>query len=471
MEAAGRSIWSTFFLASVLFFTASCNVDALAQAPSAPIETFDVIIGTMCIGDLPESARNYTGQIQQGSDFFRKWTVDWSTQSRASVTSEQDNRPAPASSSASSKSAHANLAAGAAKPKADVAPLHPIIRFFRNAPTGGLGSTCRDLKGDVLLSGKIDRIRLNATSSVYVPGKPAFLRIDAGGMSVTVGHVKSGLATLFGGKLDLSGSKAWIEHSEQLINVEGKPPQGSMEITSWARRLKGAKLVLQEGATPKSLDMSSLRENVTIKVPLTGAITQLLVGGFTGAPSKITLNKFVLPVATFEGASLDVRSVTVERNRKDTLLTLLRTRVGYQTATAMSQRSALSLKSAGLSTIDRLESNTPPFGPALILHSVTLQGLLAKGSQCTSRIADTPFVNAGRCTLAVSKADDNTGQFAVSTENVQSVPFSFAFAPVPATAVAYSITKKSGVETFAGRMTRTWLTSATSYSTNCKTLR
>jgi hypothetical protein len=457
MEAVGRPlkrIWYLIYLVSTSIVLAAGDAKAQTQALAATGETFDVIIGTMCIGDLPGSARTYTGQVQQGSDFFRKWSVVWPAQSPPAPVAKQGSKAPPVSKSAANKSAAAKSAAGAVKSKtAAITPQHPIIRFFRSVPTGGLGSTCRDLKGDVVLSGEIDRIRLNATSSVYEPGKPAFLRIDPEGLSVTVGHVQSGLATLFGGSIDLAGSKAWIEHSEQLINIEGQPPQGSIEITSWARRLKGAKLVLQDGAPPKSFDMSSLRENVTIKVPLTGATTELLVGGFTGSPSEIALDKFVLPVVTFEKPSLDIGTVTVERDRKDTSLTLLRTSVRYQTVAAMSQRTTLSLTSAGLSTIDRLASGTSPSGAVMLLHSVTLEGLFAKGSQCASQVANTSFVKAGVCALKVSKADDRTGQFDVSTEDVQSVAFSFVFAPVAATTVAYSINRTGDNETFGGRVT------------------
>lgn len=455
-----RNNWHTLLLTSALLL-ATYGARAQAQSPSAMSETFDLIIGTMCIGDLPESARTYTSRVQQGSDFFRRWTVNWPAPPAAQTTKQASKTAGSKSSSGKTtpsgstpgKSAPGSSPADLARAKAAVSAVRPVIRFFRSIPTGGLGSTCRDLKGDVVLSGEIDRIRLSATSSVFEPGKPAFLRIDAEGMSVTVGHVQSGLATLFGGSIDLAGSKAWIEHSEQLINVEGQSPQGSIEITSWARRLKGAKLVIQDGTAAKALDMSSLRENVTIKVPLTGATTELLVGGFTGDPSEISLDRLVLPLVSFEKPALDIGAVTVERDRKDTLLSLLRTSVRYETAAVTSQRSSLSLKSAGLSTIDRLASNTASSGAALILHSATLQGLFAKGSQCAARIADTPLVNAGSCTLKVSKADGKTGQFDVSTEDVQSVPFSFVFAPIPTTSLNYSIAKTSDSETFTGRMT------------------
>lgn len=456
MIAADRPlnhIRSTVFFVSTLIFAATGDVIAQTQPSSGSGKTFDVIIGTMCIGDLPESARVYTKDIRQDSDLARAYTVNWPAQAAPSATGKKAVKSGAAAGSTPKRPATGNPAAAkSAATTAVVAPI-PIIRFFKNVPTGGLGASCRDLKGDVVLSGEIDKIRLSAIESIYQPGKPAFLRIDPEGLSVTVGHVQSGLATLFGGSIDLAGSKAWIEHSEQLINIEGQPPQGAIEITSWARRLKGAKLVIQDGMQPKSLDMSSLKENVTIKVPLTGATTELLVGGFTGAPSEIALDRLALPVVTFEKPFLDIGTVTVARDRKDTVLTLLRTGARYQAATAASQRSALSFTGVGLSTIDSLASTTAPSGAVMQLGSVTLQNLSAKGSQCISQVAGTPFVKAGSCTLKVSKADDKNGQFDVTTEDVQSVPFSFAFAPVPTTTVSCSIARAGDNETFGGRMT------------------
>jgi hypothetical protein len=121
-----------------------------------------------------------------------------------------------------------------------------------------------------------------------------------------VGHVHSGLAPLFGGTLDLAGSKAWIEHKVRLRSIASKAPEGDIEITSWARRLKAAKFILQDGAAPVSVDMSSLRDNVTIKIPLTGGSTELIDGGFTGNPTEIAVDHFVLPTIELNAATVDI---------------------------------------------------------------------------------------------------------------------------------------------------------------------
>lgn len=408
---------------------------AMAQTPS-PNETFDVIIGTMCIGDLPESARTYTGRIQQGADFFRKWTVDWEAPSLATkkrATSKKKAQPVQIGLGNTSS--------------------RPIIRFFRNTPTGALGSTCRSLKGDVILSGDIDRIRLNAVSSVFKSGQPAFLRIDPTGLSVTVGHVQSGLATLFGGTINLAGSKAWIEHSEQLLNIEGQPPQGAIEITSWARRLKGAHFVIQEGESAKSFDMSSLRENVTIRVPLTGATTELFEGGFKGDPPEISVPTFSLPAISFKGSMLDIGAVTVSRFKKKTILALSRTSVRYQAARATTKQSSLIFQAAGLATIDQLEATVPPSGPSLQLRTPALQGLVAKGSDCKSKIAGESFIETGRCYVSIASADDRTAEIKVNTEEVKATPFSFVFKSLPSTTVSYSVNQAPDADTFSARMT------------------
>jgi hypothetical protein len=296
---------------------------------------------------------------------------------------------------------------------------------------------------------------LQARSSAPGNRSPAQITINREGLSVAVGHVQAGLAPLFGGTIDLTGSKVWIEHFVTLRGIENQPPEGAIEITSWARRIRGAQFVLQEGLPAVPVDMSSGRENVTLKVPLDGTYTELVLGAFTGNPREISVDPFIVPTASFERAAVDAETLTVERARRgsDTVVTIGRAAVRYSTAKISSRRTFVTFRSAGSATVERTTSKIGPSASQIVVRDPALERLFARGTDCRSEISNAPFVSSGTCSVTVGSADQNNAKLDVKTEDVRLVAFSHVFAPVASTTVAYAIDARGNQETFSGLMT------------------
>lgn len=469
----------------IVFQTVLCAVtmvalfaaDALAQTqPTKPVQRFDIVIGAMCIGDMPLDARVIDRTIQQGNDSYEDWTLVWRVPAPAkpavrarsnSAAAKKEQVPgrlpgtvkaagtSPAKTGERAKDTSA-LSKGPGTTVASRIPddkIRPVIRFFRQQVPNTPGTSCRELKGDILLSGDVDQIRLSARTSVSGNRSPAQIVVNPEGLSVTVGHVHSGLAPLFGGKIDLSGSKAWIEQYVTLRGVENEPPEGAIEITSWARRIKGASFVLQPGTPPIVLDMSSSKENVTIKVPLDGKYTELIDGGFNAEPPAISSSNFELPAATFSNASVDIGTLTVERSRRQqTNLVLLRTSIRYDKAKVFSPKSSVALDSVGAASIDRIAGLLSPTAEVIALQSPTFQGLLAKGTECAAELASADLVKSATCTARATQASASNTRFDVTTEELRSVGFDYALHATPTTALSYKIDQQGDRETFSGRM-------------------
>jgi len=468
-------------LRTVLFATAVSvfhSADALAETqPTRTGQRFDIVIGAMCIGDMPLDARVIDRTILQGNDSYEDWTLVW----RAPTPAKPRSGAGLNSSVAKKEQVPGSLpgtlkAAGSLQPKPTARTkganpisnrssgttvasrvsddkVRPIIRFFRRELPNSPGTSCRELKGDILLSGDVDQIKLSARTSVPGNRAPAQIEVFPEGLSVTVGHVHSGLAPLFGGEIDLSGSKAWIEQYEKLSSVENQPPRGAIEITSWARRIKGAKFVLQPGVAPIALDMSSSKENVTIKVPLDGKYTELIDGGFNGEPQAIAVANFDLPATSFSNASVDIGTLNVERfRRQQTTLMLSRTSVRYDKAKVFSPNSSLALDAAGAASIDRIAAPLSAVAEAITLRAPTFQGMLAKGSNCAVQIASASLAKSAACTARATQPSASITRLEVTTESLRSVGFDQMLYPTPTTALSYKIDQQGDRETFSGRM-------------------
>lgn len=437
---ARATIAQTVVLATAVWVGAACTA---AQAEPGPSDQrFDVVIGAMCIGDMPSRARVVVRTIQQGGDVYEDWRLEW----RAEPPSPSPSPP---------KGTPAKKKIDVKKRDLPQPTIRPIIRFFRTAINAPPGTSCRELKGEVLLSGDVDRIKLEARSSAHGNKSPAQITIGREGLSVAVAHVRSGLAPIFGGTIDLSGSRAWILNYVTLRGVENQPPEGAIEITSWARRIRGAKFILQEGSPVVPVDMSSGRENVTLGVPLDGKYTELVVGAFAGNPPEVKVAQFSVPAATFEQATVDAESLTIERAQRgsDTVVSLTRSAVRYTRAKVSSRQSSATFKGAGSATIDRIVSKGNPSAERLAIRDPSFERLFARGVDCDSEILQSSLVNAGTCTISVAHGSPSAAKLEVKTENVRSLGFAHIFAPTAATTLVYTIDVLKNQETFSGRMT------------------
>jgi len=374
---------------------------------------FDVIIGAMCLGDLPREARRVIRTIQHGSDAYEDWTLQW------------DAPPDDA---------------------------RPIIRLFRKVQTSDPSVTCQEMKGDVILSGYIDQIRLTARTSM--PGNAAAARIivEPGGLRLQTGHVSSGLAPLFGGAIDLAGSKAWIENHLRVAIVEGSQPEGALEVTSWARKIQSARLALQNGAPAGTFDLSSGEENVTLLIPLDGSYTELLKGRFVGTPGPVTLDLYDLPSMSFHQVTLDPGQLSIERNRQMTALHLEDSGLTFATAEVTSKRTSVSL-GLGTGHIAHITTQISPSADLIAITDARVEKTDLESSNCVTLIGGAPFIKSRHCLSDLAVAERTSVSYRLTASEIGSLGASYLLQPTDTTSATYSVIADASEETFAGKVT------------------
>src|SRR4051812_33721022 len=109
---------------SALFLGTSYS-DVVGHEPPNSTSAFDLIVGRFCIGNIPASSRIVSRTIQQGTDVYEDWDIEWVADSGASPESRV-----------------------------------PIIRLFKTDIAQTAGQTCEELSGTLLLGGDIEAISL-----------------------------------------------------------------------------------------------------------------------------------------------------------------------------------------------------------------------------------------------------------------------------------------------------------------------
>ncbi|MCZ8315545.1 hypothetical protein [Phreatobacter sp.] len=390
-----------------------CGAPSVAASPRTSVgatERFDIVIGSLCIGDVPRSARRTVRVIQSGADQYEDWVVDWT------------GRPG--------------------HPR-------PIIKFLREPARETTGASCRETPGDLLLGGDLEAIRMSARSSM--PGNRGTPRITIprGGLSLRVGHVHSGLAPIFGGVLDLAGSKAWIKSREALTIVEGLQPQGALQITSWARTVRGARLALQPGAEALPMDLSSRRQNITIVTPLDGSDTELLEGRLTGRLPRQTLPNLVLPSGRFGDAVLENGQVTIERHGAETAMAIEKVTMGFASARLESGLHAVTLD-RGSARIAKIMAPISPTADVLVMRSPKVEGLEASAG-CQTTLAERSVMVAAACELSLA-AQPGAAVYTISSSALTSLGLDGIVTPVGGTSASFRVEQREDQEHLTGRL-------------------
>lgn len=374
-------------------------------------ERFDVVIGSICIGDIPKSARRTIRVIQNGGDQFEDWELQWNNRSRG----------------------------------------RPIIKFFRTPRAGVPGTSCREMEGELLLTGDVESIQLRARSSL--PGNSSAPRIviAPGELDLRIGRVHSGLAPIFGGVLDLAGSKAWVENRGRVAVVEGSLPQGGLEITSWARTVRGARLVLNPGDAAQPVDLSSRRQNIKILTPLDGSDTELLDGRLAGALARQTLPRLPLPSVAFDGVQLDAGQVIVERQGDATTLALEEVSLRFAQAALPSSLNSADLGN-GQARIAAIRSAISPTADVLALAGPSVTALTANAADCRTALATKPLMSAARCSLNVTNAHADSADYTVAAAGLASVDLAGIVTSTSQTAATFRVERQNDIEHLTGRL-------------------
>lgn len=198
----------------------------------------------------------------------------------------------------------------------------PVARVFREVPNAAVPlDPCSRLVGHVLFEGAIDRLEITGAQQTAAQAVNAIFRLDAKSMNLWMVRSKSDLAPLYGGDLELDADSAikpsartWITNNEMILVQTGKVTQGSVDIESWGRKLRGVKLALPGETETTSLDMMSSNANVTIRVPLDGKETQLLKGNFVATNQPLAAAQLDFPGASFQKLAGKAAKVELSAN-------------------------------------------------------------------------------------------------------------------------------------------------------------
>lgn len=399
-------------VAYMLFLFAILSISA-ASARTAEAK-FDIVIGSICIGELPTSARKIVRSIQHGADVFEDWEVNWRS-----------------------------------RPKS----ARPLIKFLRKATITEPSTSCREMEGDILLTGDLESIRLQARSSAPGNVTPPRMIIPPGGLDLKIGHVRSGLASLFGGTLNLAGSKAWIANRDKLVVVEGSPTLGKLEITSWARTIQNANLSLRSGSPMQMLDLSANNENITISAPLDGSDTELVAGRLVGHPVTTALPVFELPTTDLRDTQVEIGKLVLERRGVEARLQLEKISIKFQSATVKSP-GAITKISDGSATIEKIASQIPPSADLIAVITPSISAMKFDARVCETELVTKPFVSSERCHISIAKADSTFRNYVIESDKISSVGFSHIFGATETSTLSTRIDGTNEIDTLSGDLTK-----------------
>ncbi|MFG1340924.1 hypothetical protein [Xanthobacter autotrophicus] len=360
------------------YICASAVVILLSAAPAQATMT-DLTIGTICIGNIPSESRVIKKILQENDEryIYEDISINYDSQK-------------------SSKSI---------KTKFDA----PIIRIFKEIPEAG-GHECSELKAKVLLEGTIERAQIALERSEEAGEKRAILRVKAGGFSVTIGRVSAGLAPIFGGSINLSGSKAWIENPSQLLWQEGRAGSGDLEITSWARIVSGAKFTISENNQTIQLDLSSKGGNIILRTPLTGRYMQFYDGNLKSTQVKSWRTGYNFESIGVKNATVDIDSIEIQAKNGQVSANV----TGFKFQSGVGRVFSPGFNSSFTSSygkIDRLHKLIDKTSPILNLAGASTSSLRLSAKGCGTKISGAQFGKSSEC--VISGSIDGSGRLDV----------------------------------------------------------
>jgi hypothetical protein len=176
--------------------------------------------------------------------------------------------------------------------------------------------TCANMKASaqaqgaqVLLEGKIVSLDLTVGHRVSAGSQNSFI-IPPGKFSLTIARVSAGFSRIGGGRLDLSGSRAWIENPTR-INISSAGTTGLFRIESWNRRLAGASLRLAGGAQATGDFLVSGGSNIAFDLDTATGQARLYDANLVAANLSFSNGNLDGEAAIFEAVAVSAKRANV----------------------------------------------------------------------------------------------------------------------------------------------------------------
>lgn len=392
------------------------------QALAAPVPTWSRTIGNVCMQGIPVTARAIESTETNDGVVIEQFRVDFSA-------------PAPSSNT--------------------------MARVFRSPPQGATPLTrCQDLKGEVLLEGRIKKLTIRGARETGAGVTPAFFEIGSNAGSfidIELTKVKSTLAPLYGGQIELgkSGSiapseLAWIRNAGPIQTSTGAPGIGAIDIETWGRNLRGARVQLPGSNEQVRADLSAGNSNVTLRVRLDGSSTELRKGQLTSGPLRIAGNIIDVPGASFKefngnSAALEIKASDNAIETKLSKVTYTAAASSFGTAETKGKAVSTSGQIAAIAGLGTRSGEAISFGePTLLEHNAT-------GQTCSYSHRDTILTEAEDCRFAIptSRAGFFEGIFETEKPRTMIAPEAI----VPTGPLQWKLRSAGGIDTLTGAIT------------------
>lgn len=407
-----------------LILSSAVFVGALApyQALAAPVPTWSRTIGNVCMQGIPITARSIESAETNNGVVIEQFRVDF-------------NATAPSSTT--------------------------IVRVFRSPPEGTTPLTrCQDLKGDVLLEGRIKKLTIRGARETGAGVTPAFFEIGSNAGSfidIELTKVKSTLAPLYGGQIELgkSGSiapseLAWIRNAGPIQTSTGAPGIGAIDIETWGRNLKGARVQLPGSTEQVRTDLSAGNSNVTLRVRLDGTSTELRKGQLTSGPLRISGDVIGFPGASFNdfngrSAALEVKASDSGVETKLSNLTYTASASNFGTSDTKGNAISTTGRIATIAGLGSRSGEAISFAePTLLDHNVT-------GQACSYSHYNAILTEADACRFAIPTARAGLFEGLFETENPRTMIAPEAI--FPAGTLQWKLRSSDGIDALTGAIT------------------
>lgn len=290
-----------------------------------------------------------------------------------------------------------------------------MMRVFREPPTNSSPLTrCSDLAGDAVLEGRVKKLTIRGARETAAGSSPAYFQIRTDSsryMDVELTRVKSSLAPLYGGMMQLGregaiapSSRAWVRSVGTIESSTGSPNQGALDITTWGRNLRAAKILFPGAAAPTSVDLSAGNSNLVLRVAVDGSRTELRSGSLRAGPTRLAGNSVNLPGGDFR--QFDGTAAGLEVIANDAGASVRMTDVSYRSASAsLGGREARTTMNNATGTIATIGAATPRSGDVISLADPTVTNLRSAGFSCDHSYASVSLTRAASCAVIVARSD------------------------------------------------------------------
>jgi hypothetical protein len=316
----------------------------------------------------------------------------------------------------------------------------PRFRLFAAPPAPGTSLTrCRDLPGEVLLDGEVRRLSIRGGREV-VGGGPAAMEIAANRFEMELTGLKQDLRPLYGGRIEFRDGRSAqqplrIVNSEPLVLSAGAPAAGSFDVRVERARLERAQVRLPGSDRTVSADFAAVGD-VTLRIPVSGRPTELLLGSLQTRPTSIAAPSVRLPGLQLQ--RFDGRAERLEVRADGSGVAFNVAELGFnakETRLPSGSSEAFAEESKGL--IHSISAAAERSGNAILPTSVTVAATL-EGTGCAYSRGGARLLTTRACSLGLTNSSDiartssfaaaqalttlaaetigSTGQVAISTE-------------------------------------------------------